>query len=135
MPQGLSSMKRHNPLNSRSIVPCGSKNLPGFLRSFIKRVVSQSAYCMPLCVHRPYMCNALPALTTIGPTTACRQRNDVETYSKSTVCQTFLEDETMNKFAFRVLICCLVLTAFTLPSLRAQVQEPAENKGTGAADR
>jgi LmbE family N-acetylglucosaminyl deacetylase len=41
----------------------------------------------------------------------------------------------MNKFAFRVLICCLVLTAFTLPSLRAQVQEPAENKGAAAAYR
>jgi hypothetical protein len=33
-------------------------------------------------VHRPFMRNELPALTTTVPTTACRQRNYVETYSK-----------------------------------------------------
>ena len=39
----------------------------------------------------------------------------------------------MSKFAFRVLICCLVLAVFTFPSTLAQVQEPAENKGAAAA--
>src|SRR5215831_16414640 len=41
----------------------------------------------------------------------------------------------MRKFALRVLICCLVLTAFTFPSAPAQVREPAENKGAAAAWR
>jgi len=41
----------------------------------------------------------------------------------------------MSKFAIRVLICCLVFAAFTLPSSQAQVQEPAENKGAAAAYR
>ncbi len=41
----------------------------------------------------------------------------------------------MSKFALRVLICCLVLAAFTLPSSQAQVQEPAENKGAATAYR
>ena len=35
MPEGLSSMKMSHPLNSRRISPCGSKNVPGFSRSFI----------------------------------------------------------------------------------------------------
>jgi LmbE family N-acetylglucosaminyl deacetylase len=39
----------------------------------------------------------------------------------------------MNKFALRVVICCLVFAAFTLLSSQAQVQEPAENKGAAAA--
>ena len=39
----------------------------------------------------------------------------------------------MSKFAIRVVICCLVLAAFTFPSSQAQVQEPAENKGAAAA--
>ena len=41
----------------------------------------------------------------------------------------------MSKFALRVLLCCLVLAAFTFPSSQAQVQEPAENKGAAAAYR
>src|SRR5437773_2673823 len=49
-------------------------------------------------------------------------------------CRTFSEDETMSKFVLRVVICCLVLAAFTLPSAPAQVQEPAENKGAPAAN-
>src|SRR5262245_16538218 len=48
-------------------------------------------------------------------------------------CQTFSEDETMCKFALRVLICCLVFIAFTFPPSPAQVQEPAENTGAAAA--
>jgi LmbE family N-acetylglucosaminyl deacetylase len=40
-----------------------------------------------------------------------------------------------NTFALRVLICCLMFAAFTLPSSQAQVQEPAENKGAAAAYR
>src|SRR5215831_4324601 len=39
----------------------------------------------------------------------------------------------MSKSASRVLICCLVLAVFTLPSALAQVQEPAESKGAAAA--
>jgi LmbE family N-acetylglucosaminyl deacetylase len=39
----------------------------------------------------------------------------------------------MSKFAVRVLLCYLVLVAFTFPSAQAQVQEPAENKGAAAA--
>src|SRR5438067_6973137 len=50
-------------------------------------------------------------------------------------CRTCSEDETMRKFALRVLICCLVFVAFTFPSAQAQVQEPAENKGAAAAYR
>src|SRR5437879_5752856 len=50
-------------------------------------------------------------------------------------CPTFSEDKTMSKFALRVLLCCLVLAAFTFPSSQAQVQEPAENKGAAAAYR
>src|SRR5215510_13246973 len=92
-------MKIQIPLNSRRIIPCGSKNLPGFSRSFIKRVVLQYTYCMPL--YRFLSC----------------------------------EEETMSKFALRVLLCCLVFAAFTLPSSQAQVQEPAENKGAAAAYR
>ena len=33
-------------------------------------------------VHRQIMRNELPTFTTIVPTTACRQRNYVETYSR-----------------------------------------------------
>ena len=39
----------------------------------------------------------------------------------------------MSTSALRVLICCLVFVAFTLPSAPAQVQEPAENRGAAAA--
>jgi hypothetical protein len=38
------------------------------------------AMCRP--VHRQFMRNELSAFTTIVPTTACRQRNYVETYSR-----------------------------------------------------
>src|SRR5262244_1218028 len=48
-------------------------------------------------------------------------------------CQTFSEDDTMSKFALRVVIGCLVLAAFTLASAQAQVHEPAENTGAAAA--
>src|SRR5262249_7015900 len=37
------------------------------------------------------------------------------------------------QFALRVLLCCLVFIAFTFPSVPAQVQEQAENKGAAAA--
>ncbi len=37
--------------------------------------------CRP--VHRQFMRNALLDLTTIVPATACHQRHDVETYSRS----------------------------------------------------
>jgi LmbE family N-acetylglucosaminyl deacetylase len=39
----------------------------------------------------------------------------------------------MPQFALRVLICCLLFAAFTIPSALAQVQEPAENRGAAAA--
>src|SRR5262252_4257283 len=39
----------------------------------------------------------------------------------------------MSQCAWRVLIYCLVFTAFTFLSAPAQVQEPAENKGAAAA--
>src|SRR5499427_6399786 len=41
----------------------------------------------------------------------------------------------MSKFALRVVLCCLVLLACTIPSAPAQVQEPAENSGAAAAYR
>ena len=41
----------------------------------------------------------------------------------------------MSTFALRMLICCLVCAACTFPSARAQVEEPAENKGAAAAYR
>ncbi len=41
----------------------------------------------------------------------------------------------MNKFAIRVLMCCLAFASFRLPSPRAQIQEPSENKGAAAAYR
>jgi hypothetical protein len=37
--------------------------------------------CRPM--HRPFMRNKLLDLTTIVPATACHQRNDIETYSRS----------------------------------------------------
>jgi hypothetical protein len=43
--------------------------------------VSRPSICRQ--VHREFMRNALPNLTTIVPTTACCQRNYAETYSRS----------------------------------------------------
>src|ERR671924_1303291 len=41
----------------------------------------------------------------------------------------------MSKFALRVVLGCFVLVAFIIPSLQAQVREPAENKGAAAVYR
>ena len=41
----------------------------------------------------------------------------------------------MSKFVLRVVLCCLVVLAFTIPSVPAQVQEPAANTGAAVAYR
>src|SRR6266446_6814111 len=76
----MGTIPRGYPWTHALMLPHVRDGLSALLRAVLC-TCHRPSMCRPM--YRPFMRNALLDLTAIVPATACHQRNDIETYSKS----------------------------------------------------